>query len=139
MKPLEFEPLGDFSVAAENHFMVARITGPWNEELARLFGRKANDCAELLAGTSWVLMATIINEGMHTPDTFSATVEMVRQHRQKGRTATALVLKDVDGAEIVRSVFSRLYKKAGEPHAFFDDEISARAWLIERLSEKNCQ
>lgn len=139
MNRIKFMPQGDFYVATEKQIMVARITGPWNEELAHLFGRKANECADSLSGTHWALLATIFNDGMHTPDTFDATVQMVRQHRQKGRTATALVLRDVDGQEIVRKVFSRLYEKAGETYAFFDDEASARCWLEDRLGEKTMQ
>ncbi|MBS1198949.1 MAG: hypothetical protein H6R18_2734 [Proteobacteria bacterium] len=139
MSRIKFMPQGDFSVATENQILVASITGPWNEELAYLFGRKANECADLLSGTRWALLATIFNDGMHTPDTFDATVQMVRQHRQKGRAATALVLKDISGPEIVRRVFSRIYEKAGETYAFFDDEASARCWLEDRLGETVAQ
>ena len=135
MSQFKFMPHGEFSVATEGRILVVRTVGPWNEELIRLYSRTVAENVEALAGAPWALLGVISDEGLHTPDSFSATVETVRKHRIRGRIASAIILQHVSAREIVRSMFSRLYTEAGEPFAFFEDEESARGWLSEKLAE----
>jgi len=135
MSQFKFKPHGEFSVATEGRILVVRTIGPWNEELIRLYSRTVTENVEALAGAPWGMLGVVADEGLHTPDSFAATVETVRKHRARGRIASAVILQNVSAREIVRSMFSRLYTEAGEPFAFFENEESARSWLSEKLVE----
>ncbi len=135
MGRFKFAPHGEFSVSTEGRILVVRTTGPWNEELIQLYSQTVADNVEALAGAPWGMLGVISEEGLHTPNSFSATVATVRRHRTQGRTASAVVLHQVSAPEVVRNIFTKLYTEAGEPFAFFDDEASARSWLMERLRE----
>ncbi|OQA34074.1 MAG: hypothetical protein BWY57_00759 [Betaproteobacteria bacterium ADurb.Bin341] len=135
MGRLKFAPHGEFSVSTEGRILVVRTTGPWNKELIQLYSQKVTENVEALVGAPWGMLGVISEEGLHTPDSFSATVATVRRHRTQGRTASAVVLQNVSAPETVRKIFTKLYTEADEPFAFFDDEALARSWLAERLRE----
>ena len=130
-----FPPHGKLDIRVDGRILVLRAEGPWNAELTRLYTELVEKHINALAGQPWALLGFVVNEGIHTPDSYAIQLQAVREHRQKGRVATAVVFERLDSEQFVRIVFDKLYNEAGEPHAFFDNEAAACAWLEERLRE----
>ncbi len=133
MQRTHFPPHGVYSLAIEGRILVMHAQGPWNEELTSQYGVDVHQFTEALAGLPWALLGVVKREGVHTPESYRLQREILEAHRMKGRVATAIVFDYDDAPQIAKRVFDKLYTEAGEPHAFFDDEVSARIWLIERL------
>lgn len=129
-----FRPHGTFSVNTEGRVLVMRAQGPWNAEMSELYGQSVKQQVQELSGAPWVLLGVISEEGVHTPDSFIVSVDIIRAHKKLGRVGTAIIFRYQDSPLIARRVFEKLYNEADEPHAFFADEPAARQWLSERLT-----
>lgn len=134
MIPSRFRPHGELAVFAEGRILVMRASGPWNAELSLLYGEIVQMHVLKLSGAPWALLGIISEEGVHTPESFAVSVNIVRAHQKLGRVASAIIFHYQDSPLIARRVFEKMYEEAGEPHAFFDDEAVARQWLNERLT-----
>jgi len=128
----KFREHGEANVSAEDGLIVIRSRGPWNIEHVHAGDAVICNLAREFGGKPWQVLGVLHGDGLHTPDAFEAQTEAIRQHHALGRRGTALVLVDVGGSAFFRSVFSRMYRAAGEAFEFFPDEQSARQWLAER-------
>lgn len=128
-----FCPHGTYALHIEGRILVSHVSGPWNRELIEDYVGAITAMIGKLAGSPWAMRATVTKNGMHTPESYAGLVEGIRRQRPLGRVATAVILCDVEAPTIVRSVLEKMYIEAEEPHAFFDDETSANAWLADRL------
>jgi len=126
---------GIFSIHVEGRMLVLHSTGPSNRELVEELSKAEKAALAELAGAPWGLLATITDEVMHTPESYAAMVETIRRHREMGRCATAVIFDHVFGDAMVRRVLERMYHEAGETAQFFDDEASARAWLLDQIEQ----
>lgn len=133
MIPSKFRPHGELAVFTEGRVLVMRASGPWNAEFSQLYDEVVQKQVVKLSGAPWALLGIISEEGVHTPESFAVSVNIVRAHQKLGRVATAIIFHYQDSPLIARRVFEKMYEEAGEPHAFFDDETAARQWLNERL------
>lgn len=134
MPHTKFRPHGSLTVEIDGRVLVVRAQGPWNAELSELYGENVQAQVNQLAGAPWGLLGVISDEGVHTPDSFAVSVDIVRAHRKLGRSASAIIFRYQDSPLIARRVFEKLYNEAGEPHAFFEDEAAACQWLNEQIS-----
>ena len=80
------------------------------------------------------MLAITIGTPLHTPDSMAEMICTIRQQRQLGRCATAVVLVEVDVASIVKSMLTAMYNQAEEPFIFADDEASATQWLEAQIA-----
>lgn len=110
------------------------VRGPWNREMIDFFNASTGALLHELVGAPWGILAVVSEDGMHTPDSYAAMVEGIRRQRETGRCATAVILDQVFGEPMVRRVLAQMYRDAGEPATFFEDETSARAWLLAQIS-----
>lgn len=128
-----FRPHGAISVNTEDRILIVRAQGPWNAELSQLYGEMVQSQVQALAGAPWAVLGVISREGVHTPDSYSVQVDIIREHHALGRVASAIVFHYFDSPQIARRVFAKMYSEAEEAHEFFEDEESARHWLSEQL------
>jgi len=124
-----------FSIHVEGPILVLHLTGPGDTELAEEVSKGENGAFAELAGRPWGLLAILADEAMHTPGSYQTMVEAIRRQRETGRCATAVIFDHVFGDAMVRRVLERMYRDAGEPVQFFNDEASARAWLLEQIEQ----
>lgn len=115
--------------------LVLHSTGPSNRELVAELSKAEEVLVAELAGAPWGLLAKIAEEVMHTPESYDAMVKTIRRQRETGRCATAVIFDHVFGDAMVRRVLERMYHDAGEPVQFFDDEASARTWLLKQIEQ----
>ena len=132
LRPL-FPAHGAYSLAIDGRILHMRAFGPWNEELTYQYGKDVRRYTDALAGAPWALLAEVMHDGVHTPESFRLQLEITRAHQEIGRIATAVIFDYENPPQIAQRVFDKLYDQAGEPHAFFDDQAAARAWLLEQL------
>lgn len=129
-----FYPHGIFGVTVDGRILVMRTRGPWNKDFVDMYCLTVAMEAASLEGAPWGLLATISDEGMHTPDSFLAMQAQVAEQRKQGRCATALIFDHLNEERAVREMFKRMYQAVGEPHAFFTHEPSARQWLLKEIA-----
>lgn len=134
MKPSQSAIHGRFEVAAMGPILISRTWGPFNLECILAYREQVNLQAKSLAGRSWAMLAITIGTPLHTPDSMAEMICTIRQQRQLGRCATAVVLVEVDVASIVKSMLTAMYNQAEEPFIFADDEASATQWLEAQIA-----
>ncbi len=130
-----FKPHGEFEFSVEGRVLRVRTSGPWNKELIQQYAGVLAQALASLAGAPWGVFATVVGQGLHTPESFAEMQAGIGRQRAIGRCATAVVLENVEGAPIVQRMLERMYREAGEPAAFFDDSAAAMAWLRARIAD----
>jgi hypothetical protein len=132
-----FNPHGSHELAVQGRILQVRTRGPWNEEEVQRYVQSFARCVDQLAGAPWGVLAIVQGEAIHTPESQQGMVNAIVQHRRTGRCATALLLQLEIAPGLVRKLLIRMYAQAQEPCEFFDDEASAKAWLLTRIESAN--
>lgn len=128
-----FQPHGQFEYAVRGRVLHLRTRGPWNRELIEQYKADLAQKMAPLFGAPWGVLATVVEEGIHTPESLESMVEGIRAHRKLGRCGTAVVFERVYGESLVRNMLERMYRQAAEPVAFFHDSDEALIWLLARI------
>ena len=80
------------------------------------------------------MLAVANGAPLHTPTSMEEMVKTIQYQRKLGRCATAIVIGDVEAANIVKYMLSSMYLQADEPHIFAGDEASATTWLETQIA-----
>jgi len=135
---MQFRPHGDFDFQLEGRVLRLSVAGSLNQEGLAAYREQARHYFAALAGAPWGVLAVISEGGFLLDGTRDAMIESIRLQQKSGRCATAAVLlESVEGRSIFEERLRKMYTEAGQAYAFFADEASARAWLIERIDEAN--
>jgi hypothetical protein len=128
---------GRFEVAVSGQVLISRTWGPFNLECIHAYREHMNLHIQSLVGQRWAMLALACGEPIHTPESLAEMVNTIEHQRTLGRCATAIVLINVEGANMVKLMLSSMYEKANEPFFFAEDEASAMSWLKEQIASSS--
>lgn len=129
-----FEDHGTLDIQADGQILRIEGTGPWNLESLNKSGEVALPIVQPLLGKPWVVLAILHGQAIYVPDAADALVDIVREDKRKGRIASALVLTGSDSPTFSENHISEIYNRAGEDFAFFEEQQSAKSWLLNKLT-----
>ncbi len=129
-----FKEHGTLEIEVEGQMLRIEGKGPWNLESLQQSGRVAAPKVEPLLGKRWVVLAVLHGQAVYVPEATEALVDIVKEDKRNGRVASALVVSDCDSPHFSELHISAIYTRANEDFAFFEDEESAKAWLLEKLN-----
>jgi hypothetical protein len=130
-----FPPHGtlNFSVI-DNNILVIEGCGPWNKEVLTKISSEQVNLIKSLYGKAWGVLVIILGQPLHTQEASDLLANIVKQDKEKGRKASAIILKNSSSPEIGEQHLSKIYQKASEDFKFFDDNDEAVGWLKEKIS-----
>lgn len=133
-----FSQHGDFTARVEGRLIISEVTGPWNLELVRSWGRVVDPLARELSATGpHVGIAVLHGSVMCPPDAFALMREMIAYGiAHLGLVGNCLVADaTVEGASLLEPMYANFYDP-GTPHRFFSDLDECKAWASELLAAK---
>lgn len=133
-----FRPHGRIECHREGHVLHTQAEGPFNEEAVRAYGaRLAELLSELPVGTPYVVVATMSNSILATPEAWQALEASLGQRQGGSRKQLGSAWVAAPGLE-GRGFFvpraRALYEAFGARFELFDDEAAATAWALALLS-----
>ena len=125
---------GQFEVTINGQILISHTSGPFNLECIHAYREHLDLMVQSLAGQRWAMLAVAEGAPLHTPESLAEMVRTIVHQRKLGRCATAIVIGDVEGLNIVKSMLSGMYAQANEPHIYAADEASATIWLNAQIA-----
>ena len=107
--------------------------GPWNEEALHLFSRNMDLSRKKEIVGEWAVLINVIGDPIYTPSAARALIKYLKDEKQHGRVATAIILTDSNSPEVGKWHISAVYNEAGENFKFFDSKEDATHWLMSVL------
>ena len=129
----QFKEHGTLDIIVQGQILRIEGTGPWNLESLQLSGHVARPKVEPLLGKPWAVLVVLHGQAIYVPEASAALVDIVIEDKRHGRVASALVVADCDSPHFSELHISEIYNRAGEDFAFFENEESAREWLLNKL------
>ena len=109
---------GSLNICVESGLMIIRARGPANTEMVLQYQREVNQYREQLSHKPWASLTVLSGEPMNL-------------------VATAIVFDDVQYKSISEQFWEGIYQRTTLKHAFFDDELTAKAWLKKQVAERH--
>jgi hypothetical protein len=130
-----FAPHGGLiEIAREGRMLRVVAGGATNAEAMQSFVMSLRRWAETMQGAPWASLGIVDPEGaLLTPEAEAVYTQGVRTLAATGRVAMALVCPPFPGSTIFRTQWERIFAGCVSELALFEDEATARTWIIERL------
>ena len=122
---------GNYTIETENRVLAVDATGPFNEALINEYQLALISSVEALSPEPWVMLVTLHDESLFTPDAESRLTEVIKWRKAMGMNRVGLLFVNTVATHILQSQMSRMYDQAGVEHAFFDNLEDARHWVQE--------
>jgi hypothetical protein len=129
MKPIEFRAHGKFSIEKEGNILVVNAEGPGNIELAESYHQQISEYLTELSGKPWASINIFSKESFFTPDASQNLIAGAKYAKEIGFVACAFVIKTDEYQHSLKSFWEMIYDKANVEYRFFEDEVTAKAWL----------
>lgn len=126
---MKFSGHGTLKFWVEGNILMLQGEGPWNKEFVLIADEGALESKEALHGKPWAVYAEFTGLPICVPDAKEELVEQIKIDIEKGRIATAVLLKDCQQPEFCQEYLSQLYQECGDNFCFFDNKQQAMAWL----------
>ena len=128
---------GSLNVCVESGLMIIRARGPANTEMVLQYQREVNQHREQLSHKPWASLTVLSGEPLLPPEAAGMMVESIKQAEHMNLVATAIVFDDVQYKSISEQFWEGIYQRTTLKHAFFDDELTAKAWLKKQVVERH--
>jgi hypothetical protein len=125
---------GRFEVTIKEQILISHTSGPFNLECIHAYREHLDLMVQSIAGQRWAMLAVADSAPLHTPESLAEMVKTIVHQRKLGRCGTAIVIGDVEGLNVVKSMLTAMYVQANEPHIFAADEASATIWLNAQIA-----
>lgn len=121
------------NLSVEGRILIIQGRGPWNlnsidqsvvevpQELAGLYGEP------------WGVLLEFEGDSIFVPEARDRLIDIVKSDREKGRVATALVLRNCSTPQFITEHLGFVYESGGDAFASFEDLEGAKAWLQQMI------
>lgn len=133
MNTRNFPAHGQLSLSIENRLLIIEGEGPGNTEVAIQYQKNIQPYREKLADAPWVSLVKLSGMPLLPPEATGLMTSSIKNAMTMNLVATAIVLVDVEFAEMVKQFWSAVYEETGLAYGFFDTESQARQWLNHKL------
>ncbi len=132
-----FAPHGSMVLAVADRLNVIEATGPFNIQLVTAGDQVQEKLdAELQAKGQWATLLVFRQSAMASFEVFAEIENILKRRLTKGiqPLAVAIVLHpSVEGATLMAPFYLKAYTNAGLNTRVFEDEPTAREWLLQLL------
>lgn len=125
---------GDYVVGRSKQLVLFSGRGPWNDETMRRGSRETGLIIKQIDKTKpWGQISYLSGESIMPPSTFSAFIKQIIIRKENGMTALAVVIKDSNIINTIKSQLTQAYDSVDIEHKFLSGVDEALDWL-EQLS-----
>lgn len=122
---------GEYKVGQSGQVLLFLGRGPWNDEALKQGSYQLNDVIlQINKNQSWGQLSFLSGESILPPSTFKEFVKHTAIRKQLGMRALAVVIKDTDIINTIKSQLGDAYQSAGIEHKFFSEIDEAIDWLV---------
>lgn len=111
--------------------MFIEAIGPWNDEFFGELHKKLSEAAQQLNSPNYGVLLSPMGDAVTSPKNAYMHSLFVKNAQAK---AVAVNFEHCSSAFISKAMFKGIYTRAELPYQFFDDKVSAKAWLDSVLS-----
>lgn len=136
MEPIE-QACG-LQLQIEGPLLCVKAVGSLYTENFAQYQEQMKPLQQQLGGAPWGLLLEFNDKLVVDYDLALLIMKAITEGRALGRKATAIIIgSSVPQPELVEGMLSKVYNRANECHAFFEDADVAKAWLLKQLSAED--
>lgn len=124
-----FAAHGSFTIELTTDRLIVDGKGPFNTEIVSHYESRIEQAIARFEGKSWSQLIRLHGLSMFTPEAERKLEETIEYRFQRGLTASAVVVGDVEGKQLVMQQMGSIYKRVGVAFDFFDTDDDAHDWL----------
>lgn len=136
MSKKAFPAHGNLQLSVEGPLLIIKGYGPANLEMVQEYQRQVIGFREQIMHAPWASLVLLSGTPLMSPEAKSVLMQTIKQAKVMHLRATAIVLVDVEFAEIVEHFWQDIYQDLGVNYGFFATDAEARLWLQNLLSNE---
>ena len=127
-----FRMIGHYEITRDGDVIRVWSSSEFNLEAAQQYAR---DMMEMIASmpSRFATLVRFDSPPIIGPDVEAAMRRSAFQRAERGMVAVAFATTNLDGIEIARAQWERIYEGSGVAFRFFREEVQARQWLQARI------
>ncbi|MBU3002059.1 hypothetical protein [Paraglaciecola arctica] len=123
---------GEYVVDRSRQTIMFSARGPWNDETMKRGAKEMGDyIAQLNLSKPWGTLSCLYGESLMPPSTYQSFLKHTLIRKSMGLKALAVVIRDSEIANTIKSQLVPAYEEADLKFAFLSDVNSACTWLSE--------
>ncbi|WJG11028.1 hypothetical protein [Aliiglaciecola sp. LCG003] len=130
----KFQLHGKVELILDENILRVEGYGPWNIESLIDTKQRVMPLMSQLSAGPWGVLVVLYGEPIYVPDAANYLVELIKELKKRGRTASAIMVEESNEPEFAKRHISSIFERAGETFRFFKHQDDARVWLIEKLA-----
>ncbi|GAB5380512.1 MAG: hypothetical protein Alis3KO_26520 [Aliiglaciecola sp.] len=140
MNQRNFPTHGELNLSVDGQLLIIDGAGPANLEMVLKYQRSVIGYREQIMHAPWASLVLLHGMPLVPPEAKIILSETIKKAKTMHLQATAVVLVEVEFADVVKGFWNEIYQDAGVRYRFFDTEQQARHWLADILShpDPNC-
>lgn len=132
-----FAPHGSYHATADGNIIEEQTSGPYNLEMARLYGQHAIRLyAELSRAGPFATITVFHGSMLMSPDAFEELRTVIQQlidTKIVFHAVAHVAEPSVEGVRIMNTKFTALFASLGIPYRMFAHADEARRWIVQML------
>lgn len=121
---------GDYVVSRSQQTIMFSARGPWNDETMKRGAKEmGQNIGQLDLSKPWGCLSCLYGESLMPPSTFKSFEKHTKIRKSMGLTGLAVVIRDSDIANTIKSQLTDAYQSAEVDFIFLSDLNSAITWL----------
>jgi hypothetical protein len=125
----KFPAHGTMRLSVEGQLLIIEGSGPANIEMVQEYQQKVMGLRKQIMHAPWASLALLSGTPLVSPEAKELFVKVIKQAKTMHLRATAVVLIDMESADMVRQFWQEIYIDAGVKYDFFETIEEARNWL----------
>ncbi|WP_339723038.1 hypothetical protein [uncultured Paraglaciecola sp.] len=129
MPKSKFPAHGSLRLSIEGQLLIIEGSGPANLEMVQEYQQQVMGLRKQIMHAPWGSLALLSGTPLVSPEAKALFVQVIKQAKAMNLQATAVVLIEMESAEMVRQFWQEIYIDSGVNYAFFATIVEARNWL----------
>ncbi len=125
---------GEFRIEKKEQVVFIESKGPFNQEAVELYTLQMEEIMESF-DSPWGQIITFHQNSLFTPQAEQSMKQALYYRKEKGLTASAVIIRDDQARFVIQHQFSRVYNDVGIDYVYIDNIDEAICWMEERLSQ----
>lgn len=130
----QFTVHGNLELVIQDRILMIEGYGPWNLEAVQDAYSKFKSLVGSLYGSPWGSLVVLYGDPIYVPDAANYIIKTIKQEREKGNVASAILVCESNSPEFAKRHLSELHTKAGDTFRFFSDKEEAAWWLLQKIT-----
>lgn len=124
----------EYRIELDGPLVILRSISVWSTEVTERYLKTVQTLMPRLP-KRWGYLTVVSGVPIFGPEGEAMMIESVKERRERGFTALAMVVPHELGEGISRWQMARIYDTAGVELRWFDNEADARAWSLPLLAK----